>query len=88
MLQWLLFTEEEEKVTDKLEAFKATIIQAFPSRGLYKELYGKNDEEENGGMEIIEMIPDTPEALEDIQDILSGLMGTFVDDSQIPIGEN
>lgn len=69
MLEYLIYIEERGAEDIKIEAFKAAVLNAFPSKELYKELYSTTKDEE---------VVDVPlEEYTDIQDVMDILNGTF-----------
>jgi hypothetical protein len=75
----VLYLEEDEKEEYKIESFKSTIIQAFPSKKLYKELYDKDKDEEGP------WIHKAPESAEEVLDLMELLRSVqWADETEIP----
>lgn len=75
MLDFLILIEEDEKADKKLEDYKATLLQSFPSLKLYEKLY------HHAGEDKFQEIIETEPTHEDIADIVKMLDGSFSADS-------
>lgn len=68
LLSFVLFNEEAEKEESKIEAFKSTLLQSFPTKDLYEKLFSKDSEKK-----IIDTIPQTYEEQQEVQEFLKEL---------------
>jgi hypothetical protein len=79
LLDYFLFLEEDEKEEYKIEAFKSTILQSFPSKKLYEALYTEKKEEDGP------WIHKAPESAEEVQDLMQILRSVqWANDEEVP----
>lgn len=67
-MDFLLFIEEDTKEEEKIEEFKSTVLQSFPSKKMYDNLYGSDDEERWE-----EAIPETEDEYVDLLDLIKSV---------------
>jgi hypothetical protein len=82
MLDFLVALEEQEREEGKIEAFKATILTAFPSRDMYKKLY-LDEESEDLPEGIVEAAPDEYQDIRSIIDLIHDNESFIADDADI-----
>lgn len=76
MLDFLIFIEEQDKEDDRIEAYKSTMLTAFPGYEMWAKLYSQEEEEEG----LIEVIPEDYEDIRDIIDIINEVQNGSIPD--------